>query len=120
MMQKVGAPAGRDRPRDCERMRILVVEDEPLLAMLTEECLAELGHEVVGSVANVDQALSVIDTTALDFALLDFTLADDSTSVPVAVRLHAEGIPFIYLTGHRSLPLGGEVPAAQMLTKPFT
>ena len=101
-------------------MRILVVEDEPLLAMLTEECLAELGHEVVGCVANVAQAMATIDTVELDFALLDFTLADDATSVPVAIRLRADGIPFAYLTGHRSLPLGGEVPVAPMLTKPFT
>lgn len=101
-------------------MRILVVEDEPLLAMLTEECLAELGHEVVGSAANVDQAMATIATVQVDFALLDYTLADDATSVPVAIRLRDAGIPFIYLSGHRSLPLGGEVPVAPLLTKPFT
>jgi CheY-like chemotaxis protein len=107
-------------PREKLRMRILVVEDEPLLAMLTEECLTELGHEIVGSAATVDQALATIDTTPLDFALLDFTLADEATSAPVAVRLQADGVPFVYLTGHRSLPLGGEVPVAPLLTKPFT
>lgn len=101
-------------------MRILVVEDEPLLAMLLEECLAELGHEVAGSAANVDQALATIGAVELDLALLDFTLADDTTSAPVAICLRAAGIPFIYLTGHRSLPLGGEVPVAPILTKPFT
>ena len=101
-------------------MRILVVEDEPLLAMLLEECLSELGHEVVGSAANVDQAMATIDAVGLDFALLDFTLADDATSTPVAIRLRADGSPFAYLTGHRSLPLGGEVPVAPLLTKPFT
>ncbi|MDP3676667.1 MAG: response regulator [Novosphingobium sp.] len=101
-------------------MKVLVLEDEPLLAMLAEECLAELGHEVAGSVANVDQALATIETAELDFALLDFTLADDATSVPVALRLRAGGIPFAYLTGHRTLPLGGEVPVAPILTKPFT
>ena len=103
-----------------EIMRILVVEDEPLLAMLLEESLAELGHEVVGSAATVDQALVTIDGIGLDFALLDFTLADDATSAPVAIRLRNDGIPFVYLTGHRSLPLGGDVPVAPLLTKPFT
>ena len=101
-------------------MRILVVEDEPLLAMLLEESLAELGHEVVGSAATVDQAMTMIDAVAMDFALLDFTLGDDATSVPVAARLFADGISFVYLTGHRSLPLGGDVPVAPLLTKPFT
>jgi DNA-binding response OmpR family regulator len=101
-------------------MRVLVVEDEPLLAMLTEECLAELGHEVVGSAANVDQAMAIIDTTELDFALLDFTLADEATSTPVALRLLADEIPFAYLTGHHSLPPGDDAPPAPLLTKPFT
>lgn len=106
-------------------MRILVVEDEPLLAMLLEESLAELGHEVIGCAATVDQAMialdgATIDGMGLDFALLDFTLADDATSAPVAMRLCDDGVPFVYLTGHRSLPLGGDVPVAPLLTKPFT
>ena len=106
-------------------MRILVVEDEPLLAMLLEESLAELGHEVVGCAASIDQAMATIDGAtidgiALDFALLDFTLGDDATSAPVALRLRDDGVPFVYLTGHRSLPLAEEVPVAPLLTKPFT
>ena len=111
-------------------MRILVVEDEPLLAMLLEESLAELGHQVVGCAATVDQAMLIMDGVkvdratfdgiGLDFALLDFTLADDATSAPVAMRLRDDGIPFVYLTGHRSLPLAEEVPVAPLLTKPFT
>ena len=101
-------------------MRILVVEDEPLLAMLLEESLAELGHEVVGCAASIDQALATIDASAVDFALLDFTLGEDSTSAPVATRLRADGIGFVYLTGHRSLPLDGDIPVAPLLTKPFT
>lgn len=113
-----------------EKMRILVVEDEPLLAMLLEESLAELGHQVVGCAATVDQAMLIMDGVkvdratfdglGLDFALLDFTLADDATSAPVAMRLRDDGIPFVYLTGHRSLPLAEEVPVAPLLTKPFT
>ena len=101
-------------------MRILVVEDEPLLAMLLEESLAELGHEVVGSAATIDQAIATIEALPLDFALLDFTLADDAHSGPVATRLIAAGVPFVYLTGHHTLPQGGEVPDAPLLTKPFT
>lgn len=101
-------------------MRILILEDEPLLAMLLEESLAELGHEVVASAATVGQALAEIDKTKLDFALLDYTLGDEATSVPVANRLRTQGTPFLYLTGHRSLPLGEDAPAAPLLTKPFT
>ena len=53
-------------------MRILVVEDEPLLAMLLEENLADLGHDKVTAVATVDQALSALDEGPVDAALLDF------------------------------------------------
>ena len=106
-------------------MRILVVEDEPLLAMLLEESLAELGHEMVGCAASIDQAMLIMDEAgiagnALDFALLDYTLADEATSAPVAMRLSDDGIPFVYLTGHRSLPVSGDIPVAPLLTKPFT
>lgn len=101
-------------------MRVLVLEDEPLLAMLLEESLSELGHEVVGSAATVEQAMNMLDAIELDFALLDFTLADDATAAPVARRLRDDGVPFVYLTGHRTLPLGEDVPLAPLLTKPFT
>ena len=102
------------------RMKVLVVEDEPLLAMLLEESLVELGHEVAGSAATVDQAFATLDSGDVDFALLDFTLADERDSVPVAHRLRKGSIPFAYLTGHRSLPSGDGIPAAPLLTKPFT
>ena len=102
------------------RMKILILEDEPLLAMLLEESLTELGYNVVASAATVGQAMAAIDTTELDFALLDFTLGDDSTSIPVAQRLRVQGTPFVYLTGHRTLPADEDAPPAAMLSKPFT
>lgn len=101
-------------------MRILILEDEPLLAMLLEESLAELGHEVVACAATVGQALGTIGAVEIDIALLDYTLGDDATAAPVAIRLKEQGVPFFYLSGHRSLPLGGDVPIAPLLTKPFT
>lgn len=103
-------------------MRILVLEDEPLLAMMLEEGIEELGHELFGSAATVEQALELLDvaTSPLDFALLDFSLGNDSNSLPVARRLHAEGVPFAYLTGHASLDAESDVPPAPILTKPFS
>lgn len=101
-------------------MKVLVVEDEPLLAMLLEESLVELGHEVAGSAATVDQALATLDVGGVDCALLDFSLGDETNAVPVAARLRNAAIPFVYLTGHRSLPLGDEIPRAPLLNKPFT
>jgi DNA-binding response OmpR family regulator len=101
-------------------MRVLVVEDEPLLSMLLEESVAELGHELAGSAATVKQALEALATSEIDLALLDFSLGHETTSVPIAERLHAAGIPFIYLSGHHTLEADGEVPEAPLLTKPFS
>jgi CheY-like chemotaxis protein len=102
-------------------MRVLVVEDEPLLAMLLEESLAELGYELAGSAATVPQALSMIDQAEVDCALLDFSLGRDSTSLPVANRLRDDGKPFYFLTGHLSLEGAPGLPQdAPMLTKPVS
>src|ERR1043166_4677523 len=101
-------------------MRVLVVEDEPLLSMLLEESVTELGHELAGSAATVDQALETLDTAPIDLALLDFSLGNDTTSLPVAERLRAAGLPFISLPGPASPDAEDEVPAAPLLTKPFS
>lgn len=101
-------------------MRILVVEDEPLLALLLEQSLAELGHELAGSAATVDQAMAAIERGPVEFGLLDYSLGAEATSVPVARLLAKSGIPFLYLSGHRSLDEEGDIPRAPLLTKPFT
>ncbi|WP_225205331.1 response regulator [Novosphingobium huizhouense] len=101
-------------------MKILVVEDEPLLAMLLEESLADLGHEAVTTAATVDQALSVLGDREIDCALLDFSLGRDTTSAPVARRLQEMGTPFYYLSGHASLEESDDAPEAPLLVKPVS
>lgn len=101
-------------------MRILVVEDEPLLAMLLEENLAELGHESGGAAATVEQAMDMLDGQSFDAALLDFSLSDDTTSAPVAERLRREGKPFCYLSGYSSIAPDGGAPSAPLLAKPIS
>lgn len=101
-------------------MRVLLVEDEPLLAMLLEECLIDLGHEPVGAAATVDQAHTLLDMGIVDCALLDFSLGGTDTSVDVAQRLERLGIPFCYLSGHSTLEPGSGAPDAPLLTKPVS
>ena len=101
-------------------MRILVVEDEPLLAMLLEESLADLGHEMVEVAATVAQAEAILDDHPIDAAFLDFSLADDATSIPVAERLRREGKPFYYVSGYDSIAPDGQAPQAPLLSKPFS
>lgn len=86
--------------------RILVVEDEYLIAADLSEALEELGAEVVGPAANVRAALAEVERAeALDGATLDVTLGQEK-SFDVAALLHERGIPFVFLTGYgdRSLP----------------
>ena len=100
-------------------MRVLIVEDEPLLAMALEENLAQLGHEVAGSAATVSQALSMLEEEQIDCALLDYSLSSETTSVPIAMRLISAGKPFYFLTGH--MHLEEAIPShAQLLSKPVT
>ena len=78
--------------------RVLVVEDEALLAMDLADTLDTAGFEVVGPVGDVDDALALIETDSIDFAILDINLGP-RTSEAIAQRLKTSGTPFIALSG---------------------
>jgi len=78
--------------------RVLVVEDELLVAMLIEDYLRDLGYEVVGPAMRLDRGLELARTEQIDFAMLDINLAD-RLSFPIADVLAERGIPFIFSTG---------------------
>ena len=80
-------------------MRVLVVEDEPIVAMLLEDYLIELGHQVVGPVSTVADALALIAADAFDFAVLDVNLGGERSDA-VAAALGAIGRPYIFATGY--------------------
>lgn len=98
--------------------RILVVEDEMLLAMMIEDMLADLGCESVSSAATVDQALALIDAQVFDLAMLDMNL-NGNDSHPVAEALSARGVPFFYATGNTGHGLSDGYADRPMLKKPF-
>ncbi|MTE00033.1 GAF domain-containing protein [Paracoccus sp. YIM 132242] len=99
--------------------RVLLVEDQTLIALSLEAELQDHGLEVSGRAASVEAALEMIDHDPPDLAVLDVNLADE-TSLPVAERLRGRGIPFVFATGYGSdfdLPAGfSDVPVA---TKPY-
>lgn len=100
-------------------LRILVVEDEMLIAMLVEEMLLDLRCEVVGPVSTLDDALAAIRQHRLDGALLDANLHGRSSS-PVADALLSRAVPFLLVTGYDRHD--GEPPvlqAASRINKPF-
>src|SRR3712207_9283677 len=78
--------------------RILIVEDEALVAMLVEDALLDAGAEVIGPVATVAEAMALLDSAAPDAAGLDLKLAGE-TSRPVAHVLATRGGPFSAGTG---------------------
>ena len=99
------------------RKRILVVEDEPLVAMLLEDMLGDLGFDVIGPALRLDAALGLVDAGPLDAAILDVNLGR-GRSYPVAEKLAARGVPFLFATGYGSAGADwcGAVP---VLRKPF-
>jgi CheY-like chemotaxis protein len=99
--------------------RVLVVEDEMMIAMLIEDMLADLGCDVVGPAHALDAALDVVLTeTALDVALLDVNLAGQPVYA-VADALRAKGVPTIFCTGYGDVGLREVDRGAPVLQKPF-
>ncbi len=84
-------------PNDGPRS-ILIVEDEPLIAMMLEDFILSLGHEVSGSCDSVSSALKEIEKSEFDLAILDVNLKGESVW-PVASALREKGIPFVLATG---------------------
>ena len=80
--------------------RVLIVEDELLIALDVQDTLTNAGALVVGIAATADEGLALIDTNHVTFAVLDVTLRG-STSQDVAERLSRQGIPFIFYTSNR-------------------
>lgn len=98
--------------------RVLIVEDELLVALLLEDFLLDLGCDTVGPCSNVAQALEVARTEALDLAVLDVNL-DGEQVYPVAELLLKRNIPFLFLSGYgdEAIPPGRE--DWKVCAKPF-
>ena len=98
--------------------RILLVEDEVMVAWALEDMLAALGCAVVGPAARVDQALALIETVDMDAAVLDINLNGEE-SYPVADALAARGVPFVFSTGYHKSGLRDAYRSLPMLQKPY-
>lgn len=98
--------------------RILVVEDEALIAVMVEDMLIELGSEVVGPAATIQAALALAEKEALDAAILDVNVRGERID-PVAEALFARGIPVLFATGYGEVRLASGM-AASVIDKPYT
>ncbi|GGE02778.1 hypothetical protein GCM10011529_06550 [Polymorphobacter glacialis] len=99
------------------RKRILVVEDEAVIAMLIEDMLDDLGIVCVGPAGSIAEAQRLIATEVFDAALLDVHLHGTDSS-PVAETLTRIGLPFAFATGHM-LVEKADFPSVPVLHKPF-
>ena len=99
---------------------ILIVEDEPLIAMMLEDFLETLGHDVVGTCESVDEAIARVEAGGFDVAIIDVQLRDGQQVWPVADRLAEAGTPFVLATGGHVDPPPSQHAAAPVLSKPYT
>lgn len=100
--------------------RVLLLEDEMLVAMILEDALELGGYEVVGPVAKVDSALALIhQDDKLDAAVMDLNLGGHS-AIPVADVLAERRIPFLVVTGYGGAALSPPHQHVTVLAKPFS
>lgn len=102
-----------------ERLRILVVEDEVLIAMNTADTLADLGHSVDWMAPDLSRALEIAASEPVGLAILDVNL-NREMSFPVARVLAGRGIPFLFVTGYGSQGLDPDLAGSTVVGKPFT
>jgi DNA-binding response OmpR family regulator len=104
---------------DKPRCRILVVEDEAMIALLVEDMVLDFGSEVVGPAAKMDEALRLASQADLDAAILDVNVGGEVV-FPVADLLRGRGVPIIFATGYGAGGLPSRFENVSTLTKPFS
>lgn len=100
-------------------LRVLIVEDETLVAMLIEEFLLELGCEVAFSASRVAKAMRGLQTCGIDVAVLDVNVAGESISQLVETLVQ-RGIPFVFASGYGARGVDPRWALSPVLQKPFT
>lgn len=101
-------------------MRVMIVEDEMLLAMELENEVETEGHDVIGVAMNSDQARDLLAVSIPDFAFVDIHLMDGPTGIDVGRRLAEAEIPFVFVSGNIKRLPEDFVGALGAIEKPYT
>ena len=109
---------GSGQARMAASRRVLLVEDEALVAMMIQQCLIETGHSIVGPISTASEALVTAKDGDFDAAILDINLSD-GMAYPVAEILSARGIPFIFVTGFEADAVDDRFSKVPILQKPI-
>jgi CheY-like chemotaxis protein len=112
------APISPTRDRRLAGLRVLIVEDELLVALETKSTIKDMGVTVLGPVPRIRSALDIVEKEPLDGALLDVNLGQRTTSYDIADALAARGIPFVFMTGYSRDILPPRFSARPVLSKP--
>jgi DNA-binding LytR/AlgR family response regulator len=104
-----------------EPLRVLIVEDESLLALQLENLLIDAGYNVVGSAASFEEAIALVATVRPDLAFVDIELADGPTGVALAAELHRTSpTVVVFLTANSKRIPDDFAGAAGVIGKPYT
>jgi CheY-like chemotaxis protein len=103
--------------KDRKLRRVLVVEDEPLVAFDNEHTLEDDGYEIVGTVDTAEAALELIAEGKPDIVLCDLKIAGEGTGMDVARAAQAKGIKVLFVTGN--CPIEAQALAVGCLAKPY-
>lgn len=103
-----------------EPLRVLIVEDEALLAMEMEALLEEEGHLVAGWAVSSREALDLLETTEADIAFVDVHLVDGPTGIEVAERMAARGVTVVFLTANPKRLPEDFAGAVGVIAKPYS
>lgn len=98
--------------------RVLIVEDEFLIALYLEDMLTGMGHQVVAATGHLDKAIELARGDGIDFAVLDINLGSDK-SFPVADVLRERHIPFVFATGYGTEDVANGYRNETVLRKPY-
>ncbi|MCB8822857.1 response regulator [Microvirga rosea] len=99
--------------------RVLIVEDEAVIAMLIEDMVCDLGGQVVGTATKFEQAMSLALQANFDLAILDVNV-DGVAIYPIADILGDRGTPFVFMTGYDFSVIPERYQHNRVLSKPFT
>jgi DNA-binding response OmpR family regulator len=98
--------------------KVLIVEDEPVIALEIQSILSSAGFAIAGCVASVDKALAVLEHEECDAAVLDANLQGESIEA-VALVLDQRNTPFCFVSGYGRVYLPAPFQDAPLLSKPF-
>ena len=100
-------------------LKVLVVEDQPIMAMTLEEMLRAIGCADVWHASGVTDALAMMRSQRPDCAVVDLYLSGE-LAYPIARWLAAEGIPFVFLKGYGRRTILGDWASRPAIQKPFS